>query len=113
MEDARRSLEVETFILPPEPIQALWRQVPPEPNSLGGYLEPVSRWLAANADRGDLVLIQGEFGATYLMVRFAMENHLIPIYSTTERHAVEEHQPDGSVRLTHSFRHCRFRKYGE
>jgi hypothetical protein len=58
------------------------------------------------------VLIQGDFGATFLMVNFAFEKGLIPIHSTTEREATEELQPDGSVRLSHRFLHKRFRKYG-
>jgi hypothetical protein len=55
---------------------------------------------------------QGDFGATYLMVRFALEQGLIPIYATTRRKAREESQADGAVKLTHHFQHQTFRKYG-
>jgi hypothetical protein len=111
--DARRTLGVEHFIEPPEHIQSLWRQVPPEPGCIAEYLAPVNEWLTEQARPGDFLLIQGDFGATYLMVNFALENGLVPIYSTTERQALERHGPDGSVQLSHTFRHCRFRRYGE
>lgn len=46
------------------------------------------------------------------MVNFAFEKGLIPIYSTTNREAVEEYGENGSVKMTHQFRHIIFRKYG-
>lgn len=69
-------------------------------------------WLAMTAHQGDYALVQGDFGATYLAVRFAFKQGLIPVYSTTQRQAEEEHLPDGSVRLVHRFEHCMFRRYG-
>ena len=69
--------------------------------------------LAANAKEKDFVLIQGDFGACYLMVNFALESGLVPVYSTTRREAVEEYGENGSIRITHHFRHVMFREYGE
>ena len=63
--------------------------------------------------RGDYALIQGDFGACYIMVNFAFEQGLIPIYSTTVREAIEEPKDDGSVKLVHQFNHQIFRRYGE
>lgn len=110
--DARVSLGVEKIVEMPDEIRELWGNLPPERPDLKGYLEPVRAWLIRNARVGDLVLIQGDFGACYLMVRFACGIGVEAIYSTTSRVAVEEHQPDGSVRMTHHFRHVRFRRYG-
>jgi hypothetical protein len=81
--------------------------------SLQGYLEPIRKWFESVATPGDHVLIQGDFGATCLMVAFAAGIGCVPVYSTTLREAAEELQPDGSVQLRHRFRHVRFRKYGE
>lgn len=113
LSDARTSLGVETIAALPEYLAPLWDSVPPELKNIEGYLEPIRAWVAETAQPGDYILIQGDFGATYLMARFALEKGLIPIYSTTERVAEEEHGPDGSVRLVHHFRHVRYRKYGE
>jgi len=63
-------------------------------------------------NENDYVLIQGDFGACYIIVNFAFEIGLIPIYSTTRRAAVEKHENDGSVKLIHQFNHQMFRKYG-
>ena len=109
--DARRNLGIARVVEPPEDLRELWGTVPPELPELGAYLEPIRHWLATHARPGDYVLIQGDFGATYLMVNFAFEKVFIPVYSTTEREAKEELQRDGSVNLTHRFFHKRFRKY--
>ncbi len=110
--DARRALGIAGVVEPPEALRELWGNIPPELDELGACLEPVKHWLLAHALPGDYVLIQGDFGATCLMVAFALARGFIPIYATTEREATEELQPDGSMKLTHRFRHRRFRKYG-
>lgn len=110
--DARRSLGVAEFVCPPPELQALWRQVPADLEAIAEYLSPLMDWMAKAGQVGDYVLIQGDFGATYMMVNFAFELGLVPVYSTTERQAEETVAEDGAVRLVHTFRHRRFRRYG-
>jgi hypothetical protein len=112
-QDAHASLQVTEIVQPPAAIQDLWRQIPADLAAIDAYLRPVREWLAAAASKGDYVLIQGDFGACFLMARFAIEMGFIPIYSTTRRQAVEQSRPDGTVKLLHHFRHRRFRTYGE
>jgi hypothetical protein len=112
-EDARRSLGVEEIIHLPKSLRPVWNSVPPETEKIYDFLEPIRSWVLEASRTGDCLLIQGDFGASYLMVNFAIERGLVPIYSTTGRVAVEEHGSDGSVRLVHNFRHVRYRKYGE
>jgi hypothetical protein len=110
--DARTSLGVDPIVSLPPDLQALWSNIPPELPGVKEYLDPVRDWLAALARTGDFVLIQGDFGACRLMVNFSLDQGLIPLYSTTERQAMEEHRPDGSVKLVHHFQHRIFRRYG-
>jgi hypothetical protein len=110
--DALHGLGVEEIYNPPPDLKAVWEQVPADLEKIGSYLEPIKLGLRSHAEKQDYVLIQGDFGACYIMVRFAMGHGLIPIYSTTEREAVEEHGEDGSVKITHRFRHRIFRRYG-
>jgi len=109
--DAHASLGVKRIISPPDAIQTLWSQVPPDIDDLSPYLAPVFVWLAGQAKSSDFVLIQGEFGATCLAVREACRMGLVPVYSTTSRHAVEEHLPEGRVEIRHVFSHVRYRRY--
>jgi len=110
IEDAQENWQVAACISLPEQLQELWSNVPPELTSLKDYLQPICEWLR-NAQAGDLVLIQGDFGATYLMVQYAFERGLRPIYSTTLRKVVETPLPDGSIRTERVFAHHQFRLY--
>ena len=109
--DARSFLGIEQIICLPPDLKDLWRKIPPDLTEISNYLEPVKDWLARQAKKNDYVLIQGDCGACFIMVNFAFETGLIPIYSTTEREAVEEHEKDGTVNLVHQFRHRIFRRY--
>jgi len=109
--DARNRLNVDAFLYPPEDIRALWRQIPTEEVSLGSYLEPVRQWMHQVGKPGDYVLIQGDFGACYIAVQAAFHHGMIPVYATTRREATETRLPDGTVQLTHRFRHAGFRRY--
>lgn len=110
--DARQSLFIDNIVsLPPE-LFSVWSSLPPDAEKILDYLKPIRNWVEALSKPGDFILIQGDFGATYLMVQFAFERGLIPVYSTTGREALEKHAEDGTVKLIHNFRHIRFRKYG-
>lgn len=61
------------------------------------HLRPVFDWLLKEARPGDYLLVQGDFGAIYLTVSFALPHELVPVYATTERKTVEVRLPDGTV----------------
>lgn len=111
VQDAQQQLAVDQFVYLPEALQRLWSQVPPDRESLQGYLAPLYTWLEAEAGPEDLVLVHGDFGLVYLCVSFCKAQGLRPLYATTERLSVEELQPDGSVHTRRIFQHRRFRFY--
>ena len=104
-------LGVGRIVDPPADLATFWRQVPPELDDLASYLAPIIDWLENTCSNNDFVLIQGEFGATFLLVSHCLARGWQPIYSTTSRQADEVHKSDGTVELRHSFQHVRFRKY--
>ena len=109
--DARTSLEVEEILPLPEDLQQRWSNVPPELTTLDEHLQPVLDWLRDQARPGDYVLIQGDFGAVYRAVCFALEHGLTPLYATTVRRVKEMRLPDGRVESTRVFQHVRYRRY--
>jgi hypothetical protein len=110
--DARASLGVGYILKLPDELQNLWANIPPDLPEIGGYLKPLMDWDGLKAENGSYVLIQGDFGACYIMVNWALRHGLIPIYSTTKRVAEESVLDDGSVLNTHKFKHGIFRRYG-
>jgi hypothetical protein len=111
--DAIEFLGVDAIEDLPQDLKAIWSDIPPDLQEIRGYLSPVMEWMECHAARGDYVLIQGDFGACYIMAGFALKKGLVPVYSTTRREAVEEHLQDGSIRLAHLVRHRMFRRYGD
>lgn len=108
-EDLRSHWEAE-IVLPPEEVKQAWASISPEGELTPFLLGPFLAWLE-EAPPGSLVWVQGEYGATYQMVRFALQRGLVPIYATTKRDVIEEKQPDNSVVKRMVFRHVQFRRY--
>jgi hypothetical protein len=108
--DAKENLKVSGFIYLPENLQKLWSNIPPDIENIGSYLTPIKEFLKQHAKEGDFILIQGDFGATYIMVNWAFKNGLIPVYATTKR-VVREINDNGKIITVREFKHCRFRRY--
>ena len=111
--DARAGLGVEEIVSPPPVVRDIWRQIPADAGEIDSCLAPVKDWLASQAAVGDYVLIQGDFGACFIMAKYSLKKGLVPLYSTTSRDAVEKHLADGTVELVHAFHHVCFRRYGQ
>ena len=88
-----------------------WGQIPPEMEDITPLLQEYFTTLKNQAQKGDYLLVQGDFGATYQLVNFAKTLGLIPIYATTLRETKEMQNADGSIAKHSVFKHCRFRKY--
>ncbi len=111
-EDAILSLGVKEFVEMPDQLKEIWEQIPADSETIENLLIPIKGWLQKVARKGDVVLIQGDFGATWFMVSYAMAQEMVPIYSTTRRYAEEIPQKDGSLKSIHVFKHVLYRRYG-
>ncbi|MDX2245352.1 MAG: CRISPR-associated protein Csx20 [Bacteroidia bacterium] len=109
--DAQQNLAISDIRYLPPDLQALWSQVPPDLDSLYGYATPLRLWLRDTAVPGDFVLIQGDFGLTFIMVNFSRTLNLTPIYATTRRESREVTRENGKIEKTLVFEHVRFREY--
>lgn len=108
--DAETNLNINKIVHLPDELQHKWSNIPANLNSLKEYIQPFKNWLKNNAGQKDYILIQGDFGAVYLIVNWAKKNDLKPIYSTTERISKEQ-VVKGKVKSVKIFEHNRFRKY--
>jgi hypothetical protein len=110
---AKMNYGVTSFRSPPKEIQTIWSQIPPDADYIDPVLSPVKIWLEQHAEKGDVALIQGDFGATVLMVNHAISLGVIPVYATTQRQAREKELPDGGIETYHIFTFKQFRIYGQ
>ncbi|CAA6815390.1 MAG: Unknown protein [uncultured Sulfurovum sp.] len=109
--DAKNTFAVEAFIpLSPE-LQTLWSNVPPTLEDLVKYLQPLRNFLIENLEDNDLVLVQGDAGATCSVVFFLKSLGFSAVYATTQREVLELKGNDGKVVKKSVFNHVGFRKY--
>jgi len=106
-EDAKRDRQVDEFIYVKN---SIWQNIPPEDEKISNLLNEIKESILKDAKKGDLLLVQGDFGATYIMVNFAFQNGLVPIYATSKREVVEI-KKDENITTIRKFRHIRFREY--
>lgn len=110
LSDAKASLLCYVIVSLPQELQELWSSVPPNLKSLEEYLKPIKEYVSAYIQKDDFVLVQGDFGATYIMVNFLKSLGAKPIYATTSRDVVEIREGDKVIKKS-IFRHERFREY--
>lgn len=110
--EAYEQLGIEKIYYLPDNLKAIWSEIPPDIPSVSGYLSPVREWLKKQVKNGDYILIQGDFGATYTMVRWCFANNCKPIYATTRRKVVESRYNE-EITKSRVFEHVRFRLYEE
>lgn len=108
-EDARKNLNVDKFI---NIADASWSDIDPSEKSIIKFVEVYKDKLKKQAKAGDVLLVQGDFGATYNMIRFAKSMGLIVVYATTNR-IVSEQVENGKVVIKREFKYARFREYEE
>jgi len=109
-DDATDNLGVGEFISLDSELQRVWSNVPPSLESLDEYLRPIKDFVSHNLNQDDIVLVQGDFGATFAMVSFVHSIGGVAVYATTRRDVVEE-ESKGEIVKTSIFRHIRFREY--
>ncbi|QSZ27546.1 hypothetical protein ACETAC_01070 [Aceticella autotrophica] len=110
-QDACLNLNISEFIYLPDNLQRKWSDISPYEETLALFLQDLLEWLKLNAKKDDYVLVQGDFGAVFLVVDFCFKNELVPVYSTTKRQIVNEHIIGRDVQVSRMFSHVRFRKY--
>ena len=109
-QDAKTSFEIEEFILLPNNLQTIWSAVPADLEDLSDYLQPIRDYLMNEIQKDDVVLIQGDFGATCAISSFVKSIGGVAIYATTKRDVVEK-EIDGKIVKTSVFEHVRFREF--
>ena len=109
-QDAKALFGIEEFVVLSDELQTLWSNVPSDLADVSGYLEPLKNYLKLEFSSDDVVLVQGDFGATYHIVNFVNSLGLKAVHATTKRNVVEK-VIDNKIVKTSLFEHVRFRVY--
>lgn len=100
---------VETVLCPDKALSQKWEQIPVAKKLDAGIVEAVVSWLSGSGS-GDILVVQGETGSTFMLADYALKRGLVPLYAVTKR--VETEEVDGeTVRRHYVFEHVCFRTY--
>ncbi len=108
---AKEKFGIEEFVTMPDELRHIWMQIDPDLPSLMELLQPIRSFLKQKVKKGDFALIQGDFGAVYMMVNYARELGVVCVYATTKRRVTEMIDDNGQVVKKSIFEHRRFREY--
>ena len=108
--DAYENLKVAEIIEAPAEIKAIWGNVDPISDLDISKLDKVISWIKNISEKGDYILVQGEFGATFYIVDYCFKSDLIPVYATSIRR-VEETREGDRVLTNRVFVHEGYRQY--
>ena len=107
--ELRDSYGVEGMVYPSKELSCLWAQIPAEKEIDMTVIGAVTQWLSA-AEEGDVFIIQGEAGSTFLLVDYALKNKLVPVHAVTRRVSSERKEGDQVIKQQ-IFEHVCFRRY--
>lgn len=95
---------------PPAVVSDYWCNVNPNGSLSDTGISTVFDWLKT-ISKDSAIIVQGEYGATYMVVDWCIKNGIAVYYITTNRNADEQTNTDGSSTITRIFRHAGLRKY--
>lgn len=110
--EAIQRFGVKHFLSLPEDLQELWSDMPADIEELDPTLDVLKTFIKRHTKDGDIVLIQGDFGATYNMVQYCKSLKLKTVYATTKRVSTMLHSEKEKYIKKAQFEHRRFREYG-
>ena len=90
-------------------LQEMWSNVSIKKNYKEN-LEKIKKYIEENFNENDVMLVQGNWGYTYNIVKWSIEKRLVPVYSYTERN-VEEIKDGENVKKISYFKHVKFIEY--
>lgn len=107
--ELKEKFSAEEIIYPSEELSKKWGQIPATQDLDMGLILDVTDWLSS-ANQNDVLIVQGEFGSTFMIVDYALKKNLIPVHAVTKRVAQESREGE-IVKRQYVFEHVCFRRY--
>lgn len=107
--ELKEEFGAEEIIYPSEELSKMWSQIPATKQLDINIIDTILKWHSL-AQENDILIIQGEYGSTFMIVDYALKHNLVPLYAVTKRVAAEQRN-DEIVSRQYIFEHVCFRKY--
>ncbi|MBT3217819.1 MAG: TIGR02221 family CRISPR-associated protein [Proteobacteria bacterium] len=111
VEDARNSMGIkEVLELPPE-LKEAWATVPLDTAGMLAVVSTVFDWVWNKTSKNDVILVQGEYGATFALVSHLNAAHRRTVHATSKREVTERQNEHDSTETIRHFVHRGYRDY--
>ena len=107
--ELKERFDITEIVYPSEELSKKWAQIPPSIELDFSIVKSVVEYLNS-ASTGDIFIIQGETGASFMLVDYALKKHLVTIYAVTARVSKEVAAGEQVVKQN-VFEHVCFRQY--
>ena len=107
--ELKMEFNCEEIVYPTEDVKNIWSQISTSKILDKEIISKITTWLQT-AKKDDVLIVQGEFGSTFMIVDYALKNGLIPVHAVTKRIAKETREGE-IVHRAYVFEHVCFRKY--
>ena len=107
--ELNEEFKVKEIVSLPSEMQEMWSNVSIEEN-YEENLEKIKKYIQKNFNKNDVMVVQGNWGYTYNIVKWSIENEFVAVYSYTERN-VEEIKDGENVKKISYFKHVKFIEY--
>lgn len=109
IKELKEKYMVNNIIYPEKELSLKWSQVPSTEFLDKKLMGIIESWLS-KANEDDIFIVQGDFGATFYLVDYALKRKLVPVYAVTKRVSIERRDGE-QIFKQNIFEHCCFRKY--
>lgn len=93
-----------------EELKFEWGSIDPSSKLDKKLIEKLKNEIEDKTEENDYVIVQGEWGMTFVIVNICFDLDRIPIYATTKR-IIKEIKEGQEIKIERIFRHIKFRKY--
>ena len=107
--ELKEKYNVSSILYPSEELSAGWSQIPATETLSKDIIANVCRWLK-DAEKNDVLIIQGEAGHSFLITDYALKHNIIPLHAVTKRVAKEDVNGE-IIQRQYVFQHVCFREY--
>lgn len=107
--ELKEKFDIQNIVYPTPEITRNWAQIPATEELDNNIITSVITWLY-NAKEGDVLIVQGEAGASFMIVDYALKHKLIPVHAVSVRVSREVNIGE-LIQKQNVFEHVCFRKY--
>ncbi len=85
LEELKNNWDIQEIVRMPKDIASKWQSIPPGKESIEEEILVIKNWIDEVCTPGDVVIIQGDYGASFMLADYVRKLAFTPLYAATKR----------------------------